>query len=218
MSDITANTFDIKNGDISISKNEDKAKELKQQFSEEDVKRLQEEFKKETERLQNKFKIVSSDVAETIQLEDISPEEAKLILDDKEDLYAFTELMDGIGLSASQMGINKKYFVARDMSLDGNPFKIYFNPKYYAQSDARKVFTEGCLTYPGQQFNIKRWKNIIFHWYGFDENGNWKKFQKSINGLNSVILQHETMHCAGHPGSDGKTPLTIMTMKHRSLK
>jgi len=214
LDNVVVNTFDIKDGNVTIAKDENKTEELKKQLSEEDIKKLQEEFKKEADRLQDKYKIVSADIAETIELEDVTPEEAKVIIDDKQDLYAFAELMDGIGLSASQMGINKKYFIARDMSLDGNPFKIYFNPKYYPNGTTRTTFTEGCLTYPGQQFTVKRWKNIIFHWYGFDEKGEWKKFQKNINGINAIILQHETDHNAGYPGSNGKTPKTITMMKH----
>lgn len=215
--DTVVNTFDIKGDNVTIVKDEDKTEELKKQISEEDIKKLQEEFKKEADRLQDKYKIVSADIAETIQLEDITPEEAKAVIDDKQDLYAFTELMDGLGLSASQLGINKKYFVARDMSIDGNPFKIYFNPKYYPSDTTRTTFTEGCLTYPGQQFAIKRWKNIIFHWYGFDEKGEWKKFQKTVRGVNAIILQHEGDHCCAFPGA-GNVPRTIMTMKHRKIK
>jgi peptide deformylase len=209
---ISVKSYDIKaNGEVKPSDvdNSDKEKELKDQLSEEDMQKLQEEFKKEAERLQDKYQIVEPELAENIVLEDVTPEEAKAIMDDREDLYAFTEMMDGLGLSASQLGIGKKYFVARDMSVEGNPFKIYFNPKYFMDGSTRITFKEGCLTYPGVQVPVKRYKNITFHWYGFDEKGEWKKFQKKVKGLNAIILQHEVDHCGNYPGGTNK-PRTIM--------
>ncbi len=208
---IKINSYDIdKNGDVGeVVEEKEKTEALKEQLSEEDMQKLQEEFKKEADRLQDKFEIVSADIAESVELEDVNPIEAMRLIEDKEDLFAFVELMDGLGLSASQLGINKKYFVARDMSTEGNPFKIYFNPKYFQDGSTRITFKEGCLTYPGEQFPIKRWKNITFHWFGFDEHGEWKKFKKKVKGLNSIVLQHETDHC----GNLGNKPITIMTRK-----
>lgn len=214
LDNVSVNSFTVDGETITASENKEKTEELKQKLSEEDIKKLQEEFKKEADRLQDKFKLAPPEIAETIELEDVTPEEAKAIIDDKEDLFAFCELMDGMGLSASQLGINKKYFVARDMAVEGGPFKIYFNPKYFPNGSSRSSFKEGCLTYPGQTVVVKRWKGITFHWYGFDEKGEWKKFHKNIGGLNAIIIAHEIDHCAGYPGSDGKIPRTIMTIKH----
>jgi len=212
---VAVNSFDIRDGEVvGQEKNVDKENEIKSQLTEEHMKQLQEEFKKEAERLQAKFQLAPASIAETIILEDVTPEEARVIIDDKEDLYAFTELMDGMGLSASQLGISKKYFVARDMSLDNAPFKIYFNPKYFQNGTTRVTFKEGCLTYPNVQVDVKRWKNITFHWYGFDADGKWKKFQKNIGGLNSIILQHEV----DHNGNWGNKPITIMTKNHKGRK
>jgi peptide deformylase len=210
---ISVNSFGIKGEDVVDSvEMKEKEAELKEQLSEEDMKVLQDEFKKEVERLEAKYDIVDANIAETIEVEDVDPIEAMRIIEEKEDLYAFTEMRDGLGLSASQMGIGKKWFVARDMSAEDNPFKVYFNPKYFPNGSTRITFKEGCLTYPGEQVDIKRWKNITFHWYGFDQNGEWKKFKKNVKGLNSIILQHETDHCAGYPGGTNK-PRTIMAKR-----
>lgn len=214
---IKVNSFDIKGDDVIESTNLPEVEaQLKEQLSEEEMAQLQEEFKKEVERLEEKYEIVSAEIAETIEVEDVNPIEAMRVLEEKEDLYAFTEMKDGLGLSASQMGIGKKYFVARDMMVEDGPFKTYFNPQYFPNGSSRLTFKEGCLTYPGKQVDIKRWKGITFHWFGFDEKGEWKKFKMNIKGLNAIILQHETDHCAGYPGGTNK-PKTIMS-KRKGVK
>lgn len=208
---ISVNSFDIKGEEVVVESSEKEA-DLKSQLSEEDMQKLQEEFKKEVERLEAKYTIVEPNIAETIELEDVNPIDAMRVIEDREDLEAFIEIKDGLGLSASQLGISKKWFVARDMSAEDNPFKIYFNPKYFQNGSTRITFKEGCLTYPDEQINIKRWKNITFHWYGFDQDGEWKKFKKNVKGLNAIILQHEADHCAGYPGGTVK-PRTIKMYK-----
>lgn len=211
---VVVNSFDIKGDEVSTVDASDKEAELKEQLSEEDMKKLQDEFKKEVERLEDKYEFVEASIAETIEVEDMNPIEAMRVIEDREDLEAFCEIKDGLGFSASQLGIGKKWFIARDMSAPDNPFKIYFNPKYFPNGSTRQTFAEACLTYPGEQVEVKRWKNITFHWFGFDENGEWKKFKKNIKGLNAVVLQHETDHC----GNLGNKPITIMTRKHRKVK
>lgn len=183
----------------------------KTELTDEDKKILQEAFQKEIERIQEKYTIVEAEVAETIEVENITEEEARVVYEDKDDLYAFTEIKDGLGLSASQLGVGKKYFVARDMTTEKNTFKMYFNPRYFPSGSSRIVFKEGCLTYPGIEIPIKRHKTITFHWDGFDEEGNWKHFKKTVGGLNSIIFQHESDHC----GNLGNKPITIMTRKNK---
>lgn len=212
---ISVNSFNI-NGDNVTESTEEVLKEeqLKEQLSEEDMEKLQEQFKVEVDRLESIYEIVDAETAETIVLEDVNPIEAMRILEQKEDLYAFCEMKEGLGLSASQLGINKKWFVARDMSVEDTPFKTYFNPKYFQNGSTRVTFKESCLTYPGEQVDMKRWKNITFHWHGFNAQGEWTKFKANVNGLNSIILQHEADHC----GKFGNKPITIMTKRKGSKK
>lgn len=188
---------------------------VEKQFTEEDKEKITQEFQKQVDEIKSKFTIVDAEKAETIEVENVTEDEAREIYETRDELFAFTEISDGLGLSASQLGIPKKYFVARDMKDEENKFTMYFNPRYYPNSKSRITFKEGCLTYPGIELAVKRYKSIYFQWDGFDKDGNWKHFKKTIGGLNSIIIQHETMHCAGHPGSDGKTPETIMTLKRK---
>ena len=94
------------------------------------------------------------------------------------------------------------------MKDEANAYRAYFNPKYFMNGQTRVKFKEGCLTYPGEFKSVKRWKNITFHWWSFDDKGKWTKYKKSMNGLNSILLQHEADHCCGFPGGSS-TPRTI---------
>ena len=210
--DIQVNSFNIKpDGSVETTVAEAALGELKDQVSDEDMKKLQEEMTAEVERLEDKFTIVDAEIAENIEVSDITEAEARIFMEeDFDDLAAFAEIKEGLGLSASQLGIPKKYFVARDMKDEANDYKIYFNPKYFMNGSTRIKFKEGCLTYPGEFKDVKRWKNITLHWWAFDNKGKWTKYKKNMNGLNSIILQHECDHCSGYPGGSSH-PRTIFS-------
>ncbi len=98
----------------------------------------------------------------------------------------------GIGLSANQIGLNLRFFVAQisDKSLK---FYAIFNPEIVKFSKEKIVMEEGCLSVPGVYGLVKRSARITL--VGQDENG--KKIKIKTFGLLARVFQHEFDHLNG---------------------
>ena len=93
----------------------------------------------------------------------------------------------GIGLSASQIGINKKVAIIR---LD--KFKINLVNCSIAEKFDLKQSKEGCLSLPGKSYILDRYNEIIIK----------DNFLGNINnfvcyGMVAIVVQHELDHALG---------------------
>ncbi|MCL4405965.1 MAG: peptide deformylase [Patescibacteria group bacterium] len=102
----------------------------------------------------------------------------------------------GVGLSANQIGLNWRMFVAQN---EGK-FYTVFNPKITAASKETDECEEGCLSVPEMEKNIRRSYQVTL--VGFDKNG--KKLKIKAWGLLARIFQHETDHLNGRLIADHK--------------
>ncbi len=114
------------------------------------------------------------------------------------------KLARGIGLSANQIGLNMKFFVAQiqkngkegnSMSLSAGEQKFYaiFNPEIIKFSKEKTLLEEGCLSVPNTYADVERPEKVTL--VGFDKNG--KKIKIKTWGLLAKIFQHETDHLNG---------------------
>lgn len=111
---------------------------------------------------------------------------------------------DGIGLSANQIGLDFKVFVAQIKSRDrrGNKrplsaaeqkFYAIFNPEIVKMSKEKEIMEEGCLSVPGAYGPVERARKITIA--GFDKNG--KPLKIKAWGLLARVFQHEIDHLNG---------------------
>ncbi len=117
----------------------------------------------------------------------------------KKIVYDMSETMidyNGIGLAAPQVHISKRIIIFRNPDLD-NKEKIQIspliNPSYKNLSEETDNQWEGCLSIPGMQGLVKRYKKIRY--YGFDLDG--KKIENEAEGLHARVVQHEIDHLDG---------------------
>ncbi len=99
----------------------------------------------------------------------------------------------GIGLAANQVGYDVQVLAA-DFSTDPekhNPV-VLINPKIL-QRRGKVVMEEGCLSFPGIHFNVKRAKWIKVS----AKNLNGVEVILEMEGLPARILQHEIDHLNG---------------------
>jgi len=96
---------------------------------------------------------------------------------------------DGIGLAAPQIGISKRVFV---MAVHGRE-RVCFNPEITFRSDVLTEFSEGCLSFPGEQCIIKRPDTIAVRYQ--DHRGDWT--EDEMVGLEARCFQHELDHLDG---------------------
>lgn len=95
----------------------------------------------------------------------------------------------GIGLSANQVGLDMKFFIAQVE----NKFYAVFNPRIVKKSSQEAVLEEGCLSVPNKLGLIKRANRIVLE--GFNQNG--KKIKIKAWGLLAQVFQHEVDHLNG---------------------
>lgn len=99
------------------------------------------------------------------------------------------EKADGIGLSANQIGLDLRFFVAKV----GNKFYAVFNPQILKKSSSTIVAEEGCLSVPDNYGEVLRPERITLT--GYDKNG--KKIKIKAWGTLARVFQHEVDHLDG---------------------
>jgi peptide deformylase len=101
---------------------------------------------------------------------------------------------NGIGLSANQIGLNFRVFVAEVPDVNGGTkFYAVFNPKIEKVSEEKTGYEEGCLSVPGKWGDVERPEKIVIG--GFDKNGRPAKIKAW--GLLARVFQHEMDHLNG---------------------
>ena len=100
----------------------------------------------------------------------------------------------GIGLSANQIGLPWRVFVAEVPSRDGSiKFYAVFNPKIEVTGKDEIYYEEGCLSVPGVFGKVKRPERIVL--FGEDKKG--KPVKIKCWGLLARVFQHEVDHLEG---------------------
>ena len=96
---------------------------------------------------------------------------------------------DGVGLSANQVGLNEKMFVAE---VD-HKFYAIFNPKIIKKSDEKNEMEEGCLSVPDKFGTVIRADKVWLE----GQNADGKKLKIKAWGFLARVFQHELDHLEG---------------------
>lgn len=101
---------------------------------------------------------------------------------------------DGVGLSANQIGLNFRVFVAQVPDSQGHPkFYAVFNPEISKLSKEMETLEEGCLSVPETYGPTPRHYRLTLTGQG----PNGKKLKINAWGLLARVFQHETDHLDG---------------------
>lgn len=118
----------------------------------------------------------------------------------------------GIGLAATQVGVEKRLFV---YDLDDDP-QVIVNPTI-SESRGEWVFEEGCLSVPGLSWEIVRPKEV--HLTGYDLDGNEVSIE--ADELLARLFQHELDHLDGvlllEHLEDDVRKAALRTLRERTL-
>lgn len=101
---------------------------------------------------------------------------------------------EGVGLAATQVGLEGSFFVAKD----DKEFMPVINPKILSMGKRTKKYFEGCLSVPNMWGEVRRALNIKVSYQ--DTEG--KTVIKSLTGVLAWIFQHEIDHLNGKLFSD----------------
>jgi peptide deformylase len=106
---------------------------------------------------------------------------------------------NGVGLSANQIGLDMRMFVAEVPDAEGGlKFYAIFNPETEKISEEKNVFEEGCLSIPGVFGDVPRAARIAIKAY--DKGGRAVKIKAW--GFLARVFQHEIDHLNGHVFTD----------------
>ncbi|MBU4348166.1 peptide deformylase [Patescibacteria group bacterium] len=95
----------------------------------------------------------------------------------------------GIGLSANQLGLDIRFFIAKVE----NKNYVIFNPIIIKASKELILMEEGCLSIPNIYGSVERPEKIILE--GFNHKN--KKIKIKAWGILARVFQHETDHLNG---------------------
>lgn len=113
----------------------------------------------------------------------------RLIDDMAETMYA----APGVGLAATQIGVNQRIFVI-DIADEEEPsdLHVFVNPEILRR-DGTQRYTEGCLSFPSVTEEVERAQEVTVR--ALDADG--RAFELEASGLLAVAIQHENDHLDG---------------------
>jgi peptide deformylase len=133
------------------------------------------------------------------------------LLDDlAETMYA----ADGVGLAAPQVGVSLRAIVI-DVSprQEGQKLLHLVNPEIL-RSEGKRVYTEGCLSIPGEAEDVERADKVWIRARGRDG----KPFELECDELLATAVQHEIDHLQGIVFVDHLSSLKREVIRRRMKK
>jgi len=126
-----------------------------------------------------------------------------------EDMTKTMIALDGLGLAAPQVGINKRFFlfISNPENIAGEKeveIIVAINPQIL-ERDGESIIYEGCLSYPDYLAKVKRALKIKVRYHNLDMN----KVEEEYFGLTARIFQHELDHLDGILFIDRMEPDTL---------
>jgi len=120
-------------------------------------------------------------------------EDFSLLPDIVANMYESMYEAEGIGLAANQIGIDLNLFIIDITHLDEVNETSEFVNSNIVESSGESVFSEGCLSVPGIEFEIKRPELITLQYQKLDGS----QHEQDYNGLYARAIQHEIDHLNG---------------------
>jgi peptide deformylase len=115
------------------------------------------------------------------------------------DMFETMYAARGIGLAATQVGIEKRLVVIDLQEPEeegGEPVRkpvAFVNPELLWVSDEMAVYNEGCLSIPEQYAEVARPAQCRVKWL----DGDGKPHEEEMDGLMATCIQHEIDHLNG---------------------
>lgn len=112
------------------------------------------------------------------------------------DMWQTVDKAEGAGLAAPQVGVSKQICLinlAETEKGSGAKNITMINPKIIFLSQVENLMVEGCLSFPGEYYEIWRPANLIVEY--FDPKG--KKHKLRAKDWLARVIQHEVFHLQG---------------------
>ena len=108
-----------------------------------------------------------------------------------EDMFHTMYAAPGIGLAATQVDWHHRLIVI-DVSKDQNQREVFINPQILSR-DGEATGEEGCLSVPGIYDDVPRAERVRVR----AQDASGSTFERDLDGMLAVCLQHEMDHLDG---------------------
>ena len=108
-----------------------------------------------------------------------------------DDMFATMYAAPGIGLAATQVDWHHRLIVI-DLSKEQNRREVFINPKLLSREGVA-TGEEGCLSVPGIYDDVPRAERVRVR----AQDANGRVFERDLDGMLAVCLQHEMDHLEG---------------------
>jgi peptide deformylase len=109
---------------------------------------------------------------------------------------------EGVGLAATQVDVHERVIVIDTSEHRDQPL-VLINPELVWRSDERAINEEGCLSVPAIYDKVERHAEVTVA--ALDRDG--RPFERRVEGLMSVCVQHEMDHLLGKVFVEYLSPL-----------
>ena len=120
-------------------------------------------------------------------------EDFKILPDIVNEMYDSMYEADGIGLAANQIGYDLNLFIIDITHTEETEDPAEFVNGEIVDSRGESAFSEGCLSVPGVEFEIKRPEFVTLNYQKLDGS----KHKTEFGGLYARAIQHEMDHLNG---------------------
>lgn len=124
---------------------------------------------------------------------------------------------EGVGLAAPQVGLPIRLFIIDlDVLSEDEPqykgyLRTFINPEILEESEETSSMSEGCLSIPGINENVKRPAKVLVNY--LDENG--EEQERWLEGFEARVFQHEYDHLEGKLFVDRLSPFRKQLIKSK---
>jgi peptide deformylase len=109
---------------------------------------------------------------------------------------------EGVGLAATQVDVHERVIVIDTSEQSDQPL-VLINPELVWRSDERAINEEGCLSVPTIYDKVERHAAVTVA--ALDRDG--RRFERRVEGLTAVCVQHEMDHLIGKVFVEYLSPL-----------
>jgi peptide deformylase len=109
---------------------------------------------------------------------------------------------EGVGLAATQVDVHERVIVIDTSERRDQPL-VLINPELLWRSDELLVGEEGCLSVPAIYDKVQRHASVTVA--ALDREG--QRFERTVDGLTAVCVQHEMDHLIGKVFVEYLSPL-----------
>jgi len=124
---------------------------------------------------------------------------------------------EGVGLAAPQIGKGIRLFLVDTVQVmeEGEEEKgikqVFINPEILEETGESWAYEEGCLSIPNIRGDVERQKVIKIKY--LDES--FEEHEKTIEGINARVIQHEYDHVEGKLFTEKLKPLKKRLIKRK---